>query len=531
MITLTGYQVQTKIYESFNSEVYQGIRFSDNQPVIFKVLKQDYPTAQELARYRQEYKIICSLNFDGAIEAYGLEPYGRTLVIILEDFGAISLKKWIEEKPLTLPEFLSIGIQIVENLGKIHAAKVIHKDINPANIVFNTATAQLKIIDFGIATILQQENPSLKSPNLLEGTLAYISPEQTGRMNRSLDYRTDLYSLGVTFYELLTRQLPFETKDPLELVHCHLAKQPLPPHLINADIPLVISNVVMKLMAKAAEDGYQSANGVQVDLEECQRQLETTGKIDNFAIATQDLTDRFEIPQKLYGRQAEISSLLAAFARVAAELNLSPAELMLVTGYSGVGKTTLVQEIYKPIAERRGYFISGKFDQFQRNTPYSAIVDALTNLVNQFLGESQTRINRWRKKLLTALGVNGQVIINVIPEVELIIGKQPEILELAATAAQNRFNLVFKNFIRVFCDSKHPLVIFLDDLQWADSASLKLIELIMMDTELNYLFLIAAYRDNEVDSAHSLTITLNKLRREGAIVNQIILQAFSSRSG
>ncbi len=524
MITLTGYQVQTKIYESFNSEVYQGIRFSDNQPVILKVLKQDYPTVQELARYRQEYKILCSLNFDGAIKAYDLEPYGRTLVIILEDFGAISLKKWIEEEPLTLREFLSIGIQIVENLGKIHAAKVIHKDINPANIVFNTTTGQLKIIDFGIATILQQENPSLKSPNLLEGTLAYISPEQTGRMNRSLDYRTDLYSLGVTFYELLTRQLPFETKDPLELVHCHLAKQPLPPHLINANIPLVISNVVMKLMAKAAEDGYQSANGVQVDLEECQRQLETTGKIDNFAIATQDVANRFEILQKLYGREAEISKLLGAFARVATELNSSPTELMLVTGYSGVGKTTLVQEIYKPITERRGYFISGKFDQFQRNTPYSAIVDALTNLVRQFLGESQIRVNRWRKKLSTALGVNGQVIVNVIPEAELIIGKQPEILELAATAAQNRFNLVFKNFIRVFCDSKHPLVIFLDDLQWADSASLKLIELIMMDTELNYLFLIAAYRDNEVDSAHSLTITLNKLRREGAIINQISLK-------
>ncbi len=524
MITLTGYQVQTKIYESFNSEVYQGIRFSDNQPVIFKVLKQEYPTAQELARYRQEYKIICSLKFAGAIKAYGLESYGRTLIIILEDFGAISLKKWIEEKPLTLAEFLDLGIQIVENLAKIHAAKVIHKDINPANIVFNQTTGQLKIIDFGIATILQQENPRLKSPNLLEGTLAYISPEQTGRMNRSLDYRSDLYSLGVTFYELLTRQLPFETTDALELIHCHLAKEALSPQQINPDIPAVVSKIIMKLMAKTAEEGYQSANGVRADLAECLRQLDT-GKIEDFAIATQDLANRFQIPEKLYGRESEISTLLAAFARVAAtELNSSPTELMLVTGYSGVGKTTLVQEIYKPITEKQGYFISGKFDQFQRNTPYSAVVDALADLVKQLLGESKTRLNRWRNKLLTALGINGQVMVDVIPEVELIIGKQPKLSKLTATAAQNRFNLVFKNFIRVFCDSKHPLVIFLDDLQWADSASLKLIELIMLDSELNHLFLIGSYRDNEITPVHPLSITLDKLRREGAIVNQIVLK-------
>ena len=522
MITLTGYQIFTKIYESFNSELYQGIRSSDNQPIIFKVLKQDYPTAQELTRYRQEYKIIRSLNFEGAIAAYGLEPYGRTLVIILEDFGAVSLKKFIESKPLSLAEFLPIAIEIVEHLGKIHAAKVIHKDINPANIVFNQTTGQLKIIDFGIATISQRENPNLRSPNILEGTLAYISPEQTGRMNRSLDYRTDLYSLGVTFYELLTKQLPFETSDSLELIHCHLAKQPPPLQQINPDIPVVISNLVMKLMAKAAEDGYQSADGIKADLAECLRQLETTGKISNFAIATQDLANRFEIPQKLYGRKAEISSLLAAFKRVAA-LSTST-ELMLVTGYSGVGKTTLVQEIYKPITEKRGYFISGKFDQFQHNIPYSAVVDALTNLVKQLLGESKTRLNRWREKLLTALGVNGQIIIDVIPEVELIIGKQPATLKLAATAAQNRFNLVFKNFIRVFCDSKHPLVIFLDDLHWADSASLQLIELIMLDTDISYLFLIGSYRDNEINPAHLLTITLDKLRREGAIVNQILLK-------
>ncbi|MEN9565408.1 MAG: hypothetical protein RLZZ69_604, partial [Cyanobacteriota bacterium] len=525
MITLRGYQVLTKIYESFNSEVYQGIHCADNQPVILKVLKQDYPTPQELARYRQEYKTICSLQFEGAIKAYGLEPYGRSLVIILEDFGAVSLKKWVESKSLTLREFLTIGIKIVENLGKVHAAKVIHKDINPANIVLNPATGELKIIDFGIATILQQENPRLKDAHLLEGTLAYISPEQTGRMNRSLDCRSDLYSLGVTFYELLTKQLPFETTDALELIHSHLARQPLPPHQINPDIPVVISKLIIKLMAKTAEEGYQSADGVQADLAECLRQLETTGTITDFAIATQDVANGFYISQKLYGRKSEISILLEAFERVAATHSISSqTELMLVMGSSGVGKTTLVQELYQPITEKQGYFISGKFAQFQRNIPYSAVVDALTDLVKQLLGESTLQLNRWRKKLLTVLGVNGQLIINVIPEIELIIGKQPALSELTAIAAQNRFDLVFTSFIRVFCSQKHPLVIFLDDLQWADSASLKLIERIMLDADFSYLFLIGSYRHNEINAIHPLTITLDKLRREGAIVNQIILK-------
>lgn len=523
MLTLTGYQITKKIYESSNSEIYQGVSLANNQPVILKVLNQEYPTTQNLARYRHEYTIIRKLNFKEAIKAYALESHSRTLVIVLEDFGAVSLQKWIESKLLTLSEFLSISIKIADYLSKIHSANLIHKDINPANIVLNTATGQLKIIDFGIATTLPQDSSRRKGSKILEGTLAYISPEQTGRMNHRLDFRSDLYSLGITCYELCTGQLPFNTSDPLELVHCHLAKQPLPPHQIDANIPLVISNIVMKLMAKAAEDRYQSASSVKADFTECLRQLETKRKIDDFAIATQDLTNRFQIPQKLYGREAEITTLINAFERVAT-IDVSPTELMLVTGYSGVGKTVLVQEIYQSVAEKRGYFISGKFDQFQRNIPYSAIVDALSDLIEELLGESKTKLNQWREKFLTALGVNGQIIIDVIPKLELIIGKQPAIAELAAIAAQNRFNLVFKNFIHVFCDSKHPLVIFLDDLQWADLASLKLIELIMMDMDINYLFLVVAYRDNEIDLAHPLVMLLNRLRREGAVVNQIILK-------
>ncbi|MCE2671100.1 MAG: AAA family ATPase [Microcystis sp.] len=527
MIVLKGYDILTQIYESVNSEVYRAIRTADNQPVMLKILKQEYPTVQELTHYKQEYKTICGLNFEGAIKAYGLETYRRTPVIILEDFGGISLKKWLEgKKTLALRDFLSLAPRIVANLEKIHNAKVIHKDINPANIVLNPETGQIKIIDFGIASVLQRENPGLKNPNVLEGTLAYISPEQTGRMNRSLDYRTDFYSLGVSFYELLTGQLPFRAKDALELVHCHLAKQPLEINsLVREEIPPVVEAIIRKLMAKTPEERYQSAYGIRADLEECLRQLEKTGKIDDFVIARQDLANQFQIPQKLYGREAEIATLLTAFQRVAtADKNSSHTELMLVTGYSGMGKTTLVREIYQPITEKRGFFISGKFDQFQRDIPYAAVVSALTHLVKQLLGESQPQLQLWRQKLLKSLGANARVIIDVIPQLELIIGPQPEVLQLGAIATQNRFNLVFKNFIRVFCSPEHPLVIFLDDLQWADLASLQLIELIMLDGDMDYLFLIGSYRSNEINSTHPLTATLDKLEQGGIIINQVILK-------
>jgi predicted ATPase/signal transduction histidine kinase/tRNA A-37 threonylcarbamoyl transferase component Bud32 len=549
MMTFHGYQILTQIYESLNSRVYRGIREQDNQSVILKVLQEDYPTPQELTRYKQEYEIIRNLNLDGVIKAYGLEPYQKSLVIIFEDCGASSLKQLMNgcvgaNGCLSLPEFLNLALKIAEILGKIHAANIIHKDINPANIIFNPETGQVKIIDFGIATVLTRENPTLKSPNVLEGTLAYMSPEQTGRMNRSLDYRTDFYSLGVTFYELLTGQLPFETTDALELVHCHIAKQPISPHQINPEIPQAISDIVLKLMAKTAEERYQSAWGLQADLEACLNQLQATGKIELFSLATQDISDKFQIPQKLYGREAEVETLVAAFERVAgredrgtrgrgdteteksqkdATASRCAIEMMLVAGYSGIGKSSLVAEIHKPNTRLRGYFTEGKFDQFQRNIPYSAIVNAFNGLVRQLLTESEAQLNQWREKLRRALGTNAQVIIDVIPEVELIVGKQPSVPELRPTESQNRFNLVFSQFIRAFCTKEHPLVIFLDDLQWADSATLKLIELMMTDADMQYLFLIGAYRDNEVSATHPLMIMLDELRNLGAIVNSITL--------
>ncbi|AFZ10735.1 multi-sensor signal transduction multi-kinase (plasmid) [Oscillatoria nigro-viridis PCC 7112] len=525
MITLPGITIHSKIYESLASLVYRGIREQNDCAVIVKVLKQDYPSPHELTRYRQEYEITRFLNIEGVVKAYSQQDYQRTLVILLEDFGGESLECWMRQQldfsPMPLSVFLNMAIAITDTLGKIHAAHVIHKDINPGNIVFNPRTGVVKIIDFGIATRFSRTNPTFKSLYLLEGTPAYLSPEQTGRMNRMLDYRTDFYSLGATFYKLLTGQLPFPTQYLLELVHCHIATPPIPPHELNATIPQPVSNLILKLMAKNAEDRYQSAWGIKADLERCAQQLAEMGQINAISLGRQDVSEQFRIPQKLYGREAEIAALWVAFDRVVGSKAVR--EMMLVSGYSGIGKTALVQELFRPITAKHGYFIWGKFDQFRRNIPYSAIVDALQKLVQQLLGEPNEQVELWRSRLLSALGSNGQIIVDVIPEVEFIIGKQPPVPEVGATEAQNRFNLTFQRFVRVFCAKEHPLVIFLDDLQWIDSATLKLIELILLDEQTQSLFLIGAYRDHEVSPTHSLILMLESLRNQGAAIQEITL--------
>ena len=536
MVALAGYRDFIQIHDSANSQVYRARRVSDNRSVILKFLNRNYPTPAQIRRYKQEYHLTCQLNAPGIIKAYSLETWQRSYAIVLEDFGAISLKQWLKQRErFALQEFLLLAIAIAESLGQIHSQNIIHKDINPANIVFNPATQELRIIDFGISTQLNRENPTLKNPNVLEGTLAYISPEQTGRMNRGLDYRTDFYSLGVTFYEMLTGKLPFESSDPLELVHCHIAKKN--PSAILArtenreqgtedgtEIPLVLADIVMKLMAKNAEDRYQSAYGLKADLETCRCQFEKTGKIASFPLGKQDSSGQFQIPQKLYGREEETVTLLTAFERVAETGNV---EMILVAGYSGMGKSSLVQELYKPITARRGYFIVGKFDQFQRNIPYSAVVAAFRKLVGQLLGETEAQLQVWREKLLQALGNNGQIIIDVIPAMELIIGKQTPLPVLGANEAQNRFNLVFGNFIRVFCNKESPLTLFLDDLQWADLATLKLMERLLVDRQTKYLLLLGAYRKNEVSAGHPLEVILAKLRQHHDKICQVNLKPLS----
>jgi PAS domain S-box-containing protein len=533
MLEIPEYQICTKVNESVNSRVYRGINQQNNLPVIFKVLKKDYPTPEEITRYKLEYEITRSLSLDGVVHAYSLQQYQNRFVITLEDFGGESLAKIIATKKFALTEFLKLAIQITEALGAVHAANIIHKDINPSNIVFNLETKQLKIIDFGISTALSRETLTIKNPTVLEGTLAYISPEQTGRMNRSLDYRTDFYSLGVTFYQLLTHLLPFESSDALELIHHHLALEAIPPHFIDAKIPVVVSEIVLKLLAKTAENRYQSAWGIKADLEECLNRLQHTGRIEHFLLGKQDISDKFHIPEKLYGREREVEMLLTVFERIAGKndpnlpTSASQVELMLIAGYSGIGKSVLVQEIYKPITQQRGYFVSGKFDQYQRNIPYFAIAQALESLIKQLLTEDEAQLCQWRDNLLAALGSNSRVITQVIPALELIVGNQPEVPVLPPPEAQNRFHQVFQNFIRVFTQSEHPLVIFLDDLQWVDNASLKLLQLLATATKRQSLLLMGAYRDNEVNAAHPLMQMVEEIRHGGGVVNQLSLLPLS----
>ncbi len=523
MINVPGYKIISQIHESTNSLVFRSIREKDTQPVILKVLKQNYPTLEEVCRYQREYNILRNLHIEGVVTAYSLEKYRNTLVIILEDFGGESLQILTKEEPLDIHDFLLIASKIVTVLGQIHAAKIIHKDINPSNIVFNPTTGKLKIIDFGISTVLAQENTTLSNPLILEGTLPYISPEQTGRMNRYVDYRSDFYSLGVSFYELLSGDLPFSTKDPLELVHCHIAR--MPPSIISEEVPQVVADIVMKLMAKNAEDRYQSAWGIKTDLEECLLQLQTQGKISPFPLGTQDITDRFQIPQRIYGREKEAATLLQRFAEINHQTdtkqNKKAIQLTVVTGSPGIGKSTLIASLYEAITAKRGYFITGKFEQYQQDIPYLGIIQAFRGLIKHLLAETETQLNQWREKIQIALGVNGRVISEVIPEVELLIGSQPDIPHLAPAEAHNRFNLVFRNFSQVFAQKEHPLVLFLDDLQWADPASMELTKLLVGITNL---FVIGAYRDSEVDNTHAISLMLEEIHQNGVIVERISLQ-------
>ncbi|KYC39236.1 serine/threonine protein kinase [Scytonema hofmannii PCC 7110] len=548
IFAIPGYCITQQIYSGSKTLVYQGIREKDQQSVILKLMRNEYPTFHEIAQFRKQYAIAKNLNITGIVKPYSLESYRNSYVLILEDFGGRSLKDYISSVETThtafLQQFFDIAIQIASTLHELHAHRIIHKDMKPANILINPTTSEVKLTDFSIASLLPKEIQQLTNPNFLEGTLAYISPEQTGRMNRGIDYRSDFYSLGVTFFELLTGQLPFTTKDPMELVHCHIAKLPPQANSLNSDLPLIVSNIISKLMAKNAEDRYHSAFGLKHDLERCRQQWQETGNIISFQLGEQDVSDRFLIPEKLYGRQQEVETLLAAFERVTG----GTSEIVLVAGPSGIGKTAVVNEVHKPIVRQRSYFIKGKFDQFQRDIPLSGFLQAFQDLIRQLLSEPDAVLQQWKSKILSVLGEHAQAIVDVIPQLEVILGPQPPVIELSGTAAQNRFDLLFQRFIKVFTTKEHPLVIFLDDLQWADTTSLKVIQLLSskntsLEERSNYFgnqdkqtiaegafLFIGAYRDDEVSQMHPLYITINELDKSGILINKIHLKELSYKS-
>ena len=549
MLNLPGYQETNQIYAGNRTLIYQAIRATPRQPAIVKVLRNPYPSFNELVQFRNQYIITRNLEHPAIVKPLALERYKNGYALIMPDSGAIALSDYWPKSDHCLTEFLNIAIQLAEVLNYLSVQRIIHKDIKPANILIHRETKQIKLIDFSISSLLPTEQQQLINPNVLEGTLAYISPEQTGRMNRGIDYRSDFYCLGVTFFELLSGKLPFESRDPMELVHCHIAEKPKFP--VVTQVPEILQEIALKLMSKNAEERYQSALGLKHDLEKCVQQLEKTGKTRSFELGERDVSDRFLIPEKLYGRETEVQKLLDGFARVSnppsvvrsqksevrsntnhtspsprLPLSASPC-LLLVAGFSGIGKTAVVNEVHKPIVKQRGYFIKGKFDQFNRNIPFSAFVQAFRDLMAQLLGESDGELAVWKAKILDAVGENGQVIIDVVPEVEKIIGTQPAVADLSGSAAQNRFNLLFGKFVRVFTTKEHPLVIFLDDLQWADSASLNLLKLLMDESEVGYLLVLGAYRDNEVFPAHPLILTLDEINKQGANIETVTLAPLS----
>ena len=384
----------------------------------------------------------------------------------------------------------------------------------------NSVTGHAWLTGFGIASRLPRERQAPAPPEVIAGTLAYMAPEQTGRMNRSIDFRSDLYALGVTLYEMLTGELPFTASDPMEWVHCHIARRPGPPDERVAGVPRPVSAIVMKLLAKNAEDRYQTAAGLTVDLRKCLTEWESRRSIEPFPLGKQDASDRLMAPEKLYGREHEIETLLSAFDRVVAN---GATELVFVAGYAGVGKSSVVNELQKALVAPRGLFASGKFDQYKRDIPYATLAQAFRSLVRPLLGESETELGRWRDSLSEALGSNGQLIVNLVPELELVIGKQPPVADLPPQDAKNRFQMVFRRFLSVFAREEHPLALFLDDLQWLDAATLDLLEHLVTHPEVRHLLLVGAYRDNEVDRAHPLIRTFEAIRSAGARVEEIVL--------
>jgi PAS domain S-box-containing protein len=426
--------------------------------------------------------------------------------------------------PMQTGRFLRLAAGIAAVLAELHSRKIIHEHIEPRNILVDPETFAVKLTGVPETSFQSLEYPVSTTPLNVELMPAYMSPEQTGRMNRSIDHRTDLYSLGVTLYEMLTDAVPFQAVDILEWAHCHIARTPRPPKEVIPDIPFVLSDMVMKLLEKDPEERYQTAAGLRYDLEKCIGQWEAAGEIEQFSLGERDISDRLLIPQRLYGRERDIETLLSAFDRVVAS---GMPEMVMVAGYSGIGKTSLVRELYAPIVRERGYFISGKFDQYKREIPYSTIVEAFREMIRQILTESGEHIAEWKRQLQEALGINGQLIVDVIPQVELIIGPQLPVPELPPTEARYRFNMVFRRFMGVFAKKEHPLIVFFDDLQWVDAASLRLLEQTITNPDIRYLLLIGAYRDNEVSPSHPLMMTLNDIRKREALVETITLSPLS----
>jgi predicted ATPase/signal transduction histidine kinase/tRNA A-37 threonylcarbamoyl transferase component Bud32 len=520
MTELSGYALEP-IREGADFTLYRGGQHGNPLPILAIALSAKQPSPQSLRRLEHEYSLASELDSAWAATPLALTRHEGRTILVLKDPGGELLDQVLEQdqgQPLDLTRFLCVAIGLASALGQVHRRGLIHKDIKPANALVDEA-GNVWLIGFGIASRLPREHQPPVPLEIIAGTLAYMAPEQTGRMNRSMDARTDLYSLGVTLYQMLTGELPFAAADPLEWVHCQIAREPAPPNE-HAAVPEPLSSLTMKLLAKNAEERYQTASGLEADLRRCLAQWQSEGRIDAFPLGAHDASDRLLSPEKLYGREGEIDVLLAAFDRVVTH---GTPEIVLVSGYSGIGKSSVVNELHKVLVPPRGLFASGKFDQYKRDIPYATLAQAFQTLIRQILVKSEAEVEQWRGSLREAVGPNGQLIVSLIPELEFIIGKQPSVPDLPPQDAQNRFRLVFQRFLGVFARPEHPLALFLDDLQWLDAATLGLVKHLITDPDVRHLMLVGAYRDNEVSSSHPLMQTLEAIRMTGVRIQEITL--------
>ncbi|WP_224365628.1 trifunctional serine/threonine-protein kinase/ATP-binding protein/sensor histidine kinase [Hyalangium versicolor] len=522
MLDIPGYRVLGTIRATSSNALFHAVREADALRVIIKTPMAPSPGPRERERYRREFGILQRLqDVRGVARPYACERIHERPVLLLERVQGEALSEHVGQ-PFEVSRFLRLALSLASTLAEVHSRNVIHKDIKPSNIILEPS-GEARLIDFGAATLQRVEHLDAAPSHLIDGTLAYMSPEQTGRMNRAVDYRTDFYSLGVTFYELLTGQRPFQGRDALEWFHAHMAQNPKPPHEVNAQIPPALSAIVMKLLAKVAEERYQSAEGVKADLERCREGL-SKNTLEAFTPGALDIPNHFQVPQRLYGRSAQVSSLLQGFERV---VRTGKPELFLVSGYSGIGKSSVVHELHKPVVQRRGFFLSGKFDQFQRDVPYIAVAQAVRGLVQQVLARTDEEIARWREQLIQVWEGQGQVLVDLVPQVEVLVGRQPPLQALPPGEAQHRLHRVVRQCLGVFASAEHPLGVFLDDLQWADLASLRLIEQLLSQPETPPVLWIGAYRDNEVSPTHPLVPVMNEVRKAGAKITDLRLDPLS----
>jgi predicted ATPase/signal transduction histidine kinase len=520
MTERSGYVLET-LREGAEFTHYRGRQHG--RPVLVVALTAKQPSPQSLRRLEHEYSLEADLDPAWASRPLALTRHEGRTMLVLEDPGGVPLDRILDRcqgQPIELSRFLRIAIGLTAALGQVHRRGLIHKDIKPANVLVDVEGGRAWLTGLGIASRLPRERQAPETPEVIAGTLAYMAPEQTGRMNRSIDSRTDLYALGITFYEMLTGTLPFKATNPMGWVHCHMARQAEPPAERAKHIPEVLSSLVMKLLAKTAEERYQTAAGLEADLRRCETEWQANHRIAAFSLGLHDLPDRLLIPERLYGREREVAVLIAAYDGVVAH---GTTELVLVSGYSGIGKSSIVNELHKVLVPPRGMFASGKFDQYKRDNPYATLAQAFQNLVRPILGQGEAKLSRWKYSLQEALGANGALIINLIPELELIIGKQPPVADLSPLETQKRFQMVFRRFVGVFARREHPLALFLDDLQWLDAATLDLLEHLVTHPDVRYLLVVGAYRDNEVRPFDPLMRTLDEIRRSTARVSEIAL--------